>query len=127
MFGSNQVMSSFSSNDIPACKTFYAETLGFDVEDQFDGLLLKYGGGGQTMVYPKDNHQPASFTVLHVIVDDVEKAVDDLAAKGVTFEHYTEDPVKTDAKGINRDMGGAIAWFKDPADNIIGVIEMPPA
>ena len=126
MFGSNQVMSSFSTNDIDACRTFYSETLGFDVEDQFDGLLLKYGGGGQTMVYPKDNHQPATFTVLHVVVDDVEKAVDDLAAKGVTFEHYDEEQFKTDAKGISRDMGGAIAWFKDPTGNIIGVIEMPP-
>jgi catechol 2,3-dioxygenase-like lactoylglutathione lyase family enzyme len=127
MFGSNQVMSSFSSNDIPACRTFYSETLGFDLEEQFDGLLLKFGGGGQTMVYPKDNHVPATFTVLHIVVDDVEKAVDDLTAKGVTFEQYTEEPIKTDEKGIARGMPGAIAWFKDPADNIIGVIEMPSA
>lgn len=125
MFGSNQVMSSFSSNDIPAAKAFYSDTLGFDVSEQFDGLLLKFGGGGQAMVYPKDNHEPATFTVLHIVVDDVEKAVDDLTAKGVTFEQYTEDPIKTDAKGINRDLGGAIAWFKDPAGNIIGVLEMP--
>ena len=82
MFGSNQVMSSFSSNDIPAAKAFYSDTLGFDVEEQFDGLLLKFGGGGQAMVYPKSNHEPATFTVLHIIVDDVEKAVDDLTAKG---------------------------------------------
>ena len=125
MFGSNQVMSSFSSNDIPAAKAFYADTLGFDVEEQFEGLLLKYGGGGQTMVYPKPNHEPASFTVLHIIVDDVEKAVDDLGAKGVTFEQYTDEPIRTDEKGIARDMGGAIAWFKDPAGNIIGVAQMP--
>jgi predicted enzyme related to lactoylglutathione lyase len=127
MFGSNQVMSSFSSNDIPATKAFYSGTLGFGVEEMFDGLLLKFGGGGQAMVYPKDNHEPATFTVLHIVVDDVEKAVDDLTAKGVVFEQYTEDPIKTDAKGINRDLGGAIAWFKDPADNIIGLIQMPSA
>lgn len=125
MFGSNQVMSSFSSNDIPACKAFYSDTLGFGVEEMFDGLLLKFGGGGQAMVYPKDNHEPATFTVLTIVVDDVEKAVDDLAAKGVTFEQYTEEPIKTDAKGISRDMGGAIAWFKDPAGNILGVAELP--
>ena len=123
MFGSNQVMSSFSTNDIDACRTFYRETLGFDVEDQFDGLLLKFAGGGQTMVYPKDNHEPATFTVLHVVVDDVEKAVDDLAAKGVTFEHYTEEQFKTDAKGIFRGGGPLIAWFTDPAGNVLSVIE----
>jgi len=125
MFGSNQVMSSFSSNDIPAAKAFYADTLGFDVEEQFEGLLLKYAGGGQTMIYPKPNHEPASFTVLHIVVDDVEKAVDDLTAKGVTFEQYTDEPIRTDEKGIARDMGAAIAWFKDPAGNIIGVAQMP--
>ena len=127
MFGSNQVMSSFSSNDIPAAKAFYAETLGFDVGEQFDGLLLTYAGGGQTMIYPKPNHEPASFTVLHIVVDDVEKAVDELAAKGVTFEQYTDEPIRTDEKGIARDMGAAIAWCKDPAGNIIGIVEMPPA
>lgn len=127
MFGSNQVMSSFSSNDIPAAKAFYSETLGFDVEDMFDGLALKFGGGGQAMVYPKPNHEPATFTVLTIVVDDVETAVDDLRAKGVTFEQYTEDPIKTDEKGISRDMGGAIAWFKDPAGNILGVAELPSA
>lgn len=127
MFGSNQVMSSFSSNDIAACKTFYGETLGFDVEEMMNGLVLKFGGGGQAFVYPKPNHEPATFTVLTIMVDDVEKAVDDLRAKGVTFEHYTEDPIRTDEKGIARDMGNAIAWFKDPAGNIIGVAEMPSA
>jgi catechol 2,3-dioxygenase-like lactoylglutathione lyase family enzyme len=127
MFGSNQVISSFSSNDIPAAKAFYGETLGFDVGEQFDGLLLKFGGGGQAMVYPKANHEPATFTVLTILVDDVEKAVHDLAAKGVTFEQYTEDPIKTEEKGIARDLGGAIAWFKDPAGNIIGVAELPSA
>jgi len=125
MFGSNQVMSSFSSNDIPASKAFYSETLGFDVEEMFDGLVLKFGGGGQAMVYPKPNHEPATFTVLTIMVDDVEKAVDDLRAKGVTFEQYTDEPIKTDEKGISRDMGSAIAWFKDPAGNIIGVAQMP--
>ncbi len=79
------------------------------------------------MVYPKPNHEPATFTVLTIVVDDVESAVEDLRARGVTFEQYTDEPIKTDEKGISRDMGGAIAWFKDPAGNIIGVIQMPPA
>ena len=127
MFGSNQVMSSFSAGDIPAARAFYADTLGFEVGEQFDGLLLTFGGGGQAMVYPKANHEPATFTVLHIVVDDVEKAVDDLGAKGVTFEQYTDEPIRTDEKGIARDLGGAIAWFKDPAGNILGVVEMPSA
>ena len=128
MFGSKQVMSSFSTNDVPAAKAFYSETLGFDVEEPFDGLLLlKFSGGGQTMIYPKANHEPASFTVLNIVVDDVEKAVDDLGATGVTFEQYTDEPIRTDEKGISRGMGGAIAWFKDPGGNIIALTEMPPA
>jgi predicted enzyme related to lactoylglutathione lyase len=125
MFGSNQVMSSFSVNDVPAAKAFYSDTLGFTVEEMFDGLLLKLAGGGQVMVYPKSNHEPATFTVLTIVVDDVETAVEDLRARGVTFEQYTDEPIKTDEKGIAHDLGAAIAWFKDPAGNIIGVGEMP--
>lgn len=125
MFGSNQVMSSFSTDDVPAAKAFYSETMGFNVGEQFDGLLLKFAGGGQTMVYPKANHEPASFTVLHIMVDDVEKAVDELGARGVTFEQYTDEPIRTDEKGISRGMAGAIAWCKDPAGNIIGIGQMP--
>lgn len=125
MFGSNQVMSSFSVNDVPAAKAFYSETLGFDVDEMFDGLVLKFAGGGQAMVYPKPNHEPATFTVLTIVVDDVESAVEDLRARGVTFEQYTDEPIRTDAKGIAHDMGAAIAWFKDPAGNIIAIAEMP--
>jgi catechol 2,3-dioxygenase-like lactoylglutathione lyase family enzyme len=131
MFGSNQVMSSFSVDDVPAAKAFYTETLGFEVDQEGDGLLIKFGGGGQAMVYPKSNHEPATFTVLHIVVDDVEQAVDALTAKGVTFEHYTEESIKTDEKGIardtERDTDMAIAWFQDPAGNIIGLLQMPSA
>lgn len=127
MFGSNQVMSSFSTDDVPAAKAFYSDTLGFDVDEQFEGLFLKFAGGGQAMIYPKPDHAPASFTVLHILVDDVEKAVDDLGARGVTFEQYTEEPIRTDEKGIARGMGGGGAWFKDPAGNIIGILQMPTA
>ncbi|HEX6056026.1 MAG TPA: VOC family protein [Intrasporangium sp.] len=125
MFQQNQVASSFSTNDVEAAKDFYGSVLGFDVADQYGGLALNFAGGGQVWIYPKDNHEPASFTVLNVMVDDVDKAVDDLVAKGVTFEHYDDEPIRTDEKGISREMGGAMAWFKDPAGNILSVGQLP--
>jgi catechol 2,3-dioxygenase-like lactoylglutathione lyase family enzyme len=123
MFQQNQVASSFSTNDVEAAKDFYGGVLGFDVAEQYGGLELNLAGGGQVWIYPKDNHAPASFTVLNVMVDDVDKAVDDLVAKGVTFEHYDDEPIRTDEKGISREMGGAMAWFKDPAGNILSLIK----
>ncbi len=125
MFQQNQVASSFSTNDVEAAKDFYGSVLGFDVAEQYGGLALNLAGGGQVWIYPKDNHAPASFTVLNVMVDDVDKAVDDLVAKGVTFEHYDDEPIRTDEKGISREMGGAMAWFKDPAGNILSVGQLP--
>ncbi|HEX5967067.1 MAG TPA: VOC family protein [Intrasporangium sp.] len=125
MFQQNQVASSFSTNDVEAAKGFYGGVLGFDVAEQYGGLALNLAGGGQVWIYPKDNHEPASFTVLNVMVDDVDKAVDDLVAKGVTFEQYDDEPIRTDEKGISREMGGAMAWFKDPAGNILSVGQLP--
>ena len=85
-------------------------------------LHLQFTGGGAVMIYPKDNHKPATFTVLNFPVDDIEKTVDALIEKEITFEQYTGE-LQTDEKGISRGYGVSIAWFKDPADNILAVIE----
>jgi catechol 2,3-dioxygenase-like lactoylglutathione lyase family enzyme len=122
----NRTFSSFSSNDIPATKAFYAGPLGLDVEDVMGGLALHLGGGAQVFVYPKENHTPASHTVLNFVVDDIDAAVDALTEAGVRFEQY-EGELQTDEKGIARGDGQApsIAWFKDPAGNILSVLEQP--
>ena len=118
--------SSFSSDDIKAAKEFYADTLGLDVEETQEGLSLSFEDGGQVFIYAKDDHEPASFTVLNLQVDDIDEAVDDLAARGIEFESYT-GAIETDDKGIHRGSekgaGPNIAWFKDPAGNILSVIE----
>jgi catechol 2,3-dioxygenase-like lactoylglutathione lyase family enzyme len=125
MFRQNQVASSFSTDDVDAAKEFYGGTLGLDVGENYGGISLDLAGGGQVWIYPKDNHVPATFTVLNIMVDDIDKAVDDLGAKGVNFEQYTEDPIRTDSKGISRDFGGAMAWFKDPGGNIVSLVQVP--
>ena len=126
MLKDNQTFSSFSSNDIGAAKAFYADTLGLEVEDVMGGLALHLGGGAQAFVYPKDDHAPASHTVLNFIVDDVEEAVERLGGAGVRFEQY-DGELQTDEKGIARapEGGPAIAWFKDPAGNTLSVVEQP--
>jgi catechol 2,3-dioxygenase-like lactoylglutathione lyase family enzyme len=126
MFKDTPAFSSFSVNDLAAAKTFYGETLGLTVEDQPDmGFNLQLNGT-KVFVYAKPDHQPASFTVLNLMVSDIDKAVDGLIAKGVQMEHYDEDQMKTDEKGIARspspDQGPTIAWFKDPAGNVLSVL-----
>jgi catechol 2,3-dioxygenase-like lactoylglutathione lyase family enzyme len=121
MFKDSKAFSGFSSNDIPASKTFYAETLGLDVSEEMDGLALHLAGGGEVFIYPKEDHEPATFTVLNFPVDDVEAAVDRLTAAGVGFERY--EGFDQDEKGIYRGEGPTIAWFKDPAGNILSVLE----
>lgn len=119
--------SSFAVDDIEKAKKFYAQTLELEVSEVpgMQGLLqLELGGGGKVLIYPKPDHSPATFTVLNFPVDRVERVVDALAERGVRFEIYRDGPVKTDAKGISRGGGGpAIAWFKDPAGNILSVLE----
>jgi len=123
MFKDSKAFSGFSSNEIPASKQFYGETLGLNVSDEMGGLGLHLAGGGEVFIYPKDNHVPATFTVLNFPVDDIEAAVDRLTEAGVTFEHY--DGFDQDEKGIARGgEGPAIAWFKDPAGNILSVLEL---
>ena len=116
--------SGFSVDDIAKAKEFYGRTLGLEITELPNmGLIqLTVANGGKVLIYPKSNHEPASFTVLNFPVDDVDQAVDDLRKRGVEFEHYDGD-IRTDEKGIARDGGPAIAWFKDPAGNILSVLE----
>ena len=102
-----------------------AETLGVQVTETEDMLQLHLAGGGRVLIYPKANHVPATFTVLNFPVDDVERAVDELTRRGVRFEQY-EGELKTDAKGIWRGHGPTIAWFQDPAGNVVSVLEESP-
>jgi catechol 2,3-dioxygenase-like lactoylglutathione lyase family enzyme len=121
MLGDLPPFSSFSVDDLEAAKRFYGDTLGVELDEQQpEGLGLQLTGGGRVFLYPKDDHVPATFTVLNFPVTDIEKAVELLANAGVTFEMYPD----TDAKGINRGPEGpAIAWFKDPAGNFLSVLQ----
>ena len=128
MFKNSRSFSSFSVDNIEKAKKFYAETLQLEVTDNPMGLLeLTAAGGNKIMVYPKPNHTPATYTVLNFPVDDIEKTVDELGKRGVIFEQYDMKDLKTDRKGIARGKaqgkGPDIAWFKDPAGNILSVLE----
>jgi catechol 2,3-dioxygenase-like lactoylglutathione lyase family enzyme len=117
---------SFSVDDLGRAKKFYAETLGLELKESPEGLELHPDGGAQVFIYPKPNHEPASFTVLNFAVDDVDRAVGDLKKRGVQFEKYDLPNMKTDQNGIARGgpgHGPTIAWFKDPAGNILSVLE----
>ncbi len=123
MFRHGTAFSSFAVSDIDAAKRFYEKTLDFGVAPGEMGTLeLDVGDGTKVFVYPKPDHAPATFTVLNLPVDDIDVAVDALAARGVRFEHY-EGEIRTDAKGISRGHGPKMAWFKDPAGNILSVLE----
>jgi predicted enzyme related to lactoylglutathione lyase len=122
MIGTRPAFSGFSAGDVEAERAFYADALGVSVEDGNGSLMLNLANGQRVFIYPKPNHEPATFTVLNFEVDDINAAVDELAAKGVVFERY--EGVEQDERGIARDSGGpAIAWFKDPAGNILSVVE----
>jgi hypothetical protein len=123
MLKESKAFSGFSANDIPKVKEFYAKTLGVDVSESHGMLTLRLAGGTNVLIYPKPNHVPASFTVLNFPVKDVDLAVDELKKRGVRFEQYDLPNLKTDEKGIMRGNGPTIAWFKDPAGNILSVIE----
>jgi catechol 2,3-dioxygenase-like lactoylglutathione lyase family enzyme len=123
MFGNTKAFSGFAVDDIVAAKQFYTETLGLEVTEENDLLTLHIAGGRPILVYPKPNHTPASFTILNFPVDDIEAAVDQLAARGVDFERYEGTPIATDEKGIFRGGGPLIAWFTDPAGNVLSVVE----
>jgi catechol 2,3-dioxygenase-like lactoylglutathione lyase family enzyme len=124
MLKDSKAFSGFSVDDFEAARAFYAGTLGLDVTvyDESMGLLsLDLTGGGTVMIYAKDTHQPATYTVLNFPVADVEKAVDELTAKGVSFERYAD--FDQDERGISRGPGPLIAWFTDPAGNVLSVLQ----
>jgi len=121
MFRDSHAFSGFSANDIPRAKEFYGQTLGLEITEDNDMLTLHLAGGGTVLIYPKENHQPASFTVLNFPVSDVDAAVDSLTKAGVTMERY--EGFNQDERGIMRDQGPPIAWFKDPAGNVVAVLQ----
>lgn len=125
MFHDTKAFSGFSVNDLEAAKDFYGGTLGIEVSEFHEMLVLRLAGGTNVLIYPKSNHTPATFTILNFPVDNVDKAVDELTDRGVTFEHYDQEEIKTDERGIHRDSEMAIAWFADPAGNILSVLEGP--
>ncbi len=116
-----------SVDDLAKAKDFYTEILGLEVYNEDMGISFKLPGGGGLFIYPKPDHQPATYTALNFVVDDIDKAVDQLVADGARFEHYNNEYIKTDAKGIARptspNQGPPIAWFKDPAGNIIALLQ----
>ena len=114
---------SFSAKDLKAEKAFFADTLGLDVDDQNGMLFLNFSHSNRVLIYPKDDHTPASFTILNFPVDDIDAAVDELTDRGVKFERYNMPGLKPDEKLIYRGEGPPIAWFKDPAGNIFSVME----
>ena len=126
MFKNTKAFSGFSVNDMQKAKEFYNGTLGIEISENEMGIMtLLIAGGTKIVVYPKPNHEPATFTILNFDVDDVDKAVDWLIAKGIKFEQYDFGQIKTDEKGIMRGNGYGpdIAWFKDPAGNILSVLK----
>ena len=123
MLQHSKAFSGFSVIDIEKAKKFYSETLGLVVKDNPMGLIeLHIEGSNNIIVYPKPDHEAATFTILNFPVADIDKAVDELTSKGVKFEQYKE--LQTDEKGISRNpQGPKIAWFKDPAGNILSVLQ----
>lgn len=123
MLNKSKAFSSFSVDHLEKARKFYAEVLGLEVKDHPMGILeIHLQGGEPIMIYPKPDHSPATFTVLNFPTEDIENAVDELSRRGVHFEQY-EGELKTDDKGIFRGDGPLIAWFKDPAGNILSVLE----
>ena len=126
MLKDTPVFSSYSVDDLGKAKEFYEETLGLDVKEDKEMQILNLDlKGGEVMVYPKgEGHKAANFTVLNFVVENIEHVVDQLSEKGVELEQYDNEYVKTDEKGISRmPEGPSMAWFKDPAGNILGILQ----
>jgi len=124
MIKDSKAFSSFAVNDLKKAKAFYGETLGLGIAETPEGLELHLAGGNRVFLYPKPNHTPASFTVLNFPVKNIEEAVDQLVELGLRLEQYDLPDLKTDKRGIARGPGPKIAWFKDPAGNILSVLEV---
>lgn len=123
VFNDTKAFSGFSVDDLGRAREFYGETLGIEVDESGPGLNLRIAGGNPVFVYPKQDHEPATFTILNFPVSDIESAVDELTGRGVRFERYEGTELETDEKGIFRGGGPPIAWFKDPAGNVLSVIQ----
>ncbi|HEX9485719.1 MAG TPA: VOC family protein [Gemmatimonadales bacterium] len=123
MLEDSKAFSGFSVNNLQVAKDFYGRILGLNVSESHGLLHLHFAGGSRVLVYPKPNHSPATFTILNFPVDNVDAAVEELTKRGVRFEIYDEVGLKTDARGVLRGGGPVIAWFKDPAGNILSVLE----
>jgi len=121
MFENTKAFSGFAVDDLEAAKKFYGETLGLRISEHYGLMTLHLTGDRDTLVYPKPDHVPASFTILNFQVDDIDAAVDDMVSRGIKLEKY--EGMGQDAKGINRAGGPYIAWFKDPAGNILAVLQ----
>jgi len=120
MLENSKAFGGFSVDDVSKAQKFYGETLGLRVSEENGMLQLQIAGDREILVYPKEDHAPAVFTILNFPVDDIDEAVDGLVGRGVEFERY--EGFGQDEKGIMRDQGPDIAWFKDPAGNILSVI-----
>ena len=123
MFKDTKAFSGFAVNDAQKAKEFYGQTLGLDVSEAYGLLTLHIAGGTNILMYPKENHIPATFTILNFPVANIEQAVDELVRRGVRFESYNDGGLVTDERGIFRGGGPKIAWFKDPAGNLLSVLE----
>lgn len=126
MFG-DTAFSGYSVDDLEAAKRFYSETLGLPIDEPGMGFGFRFPNGHQVFIYPKADHQPATFTVLNFPVDDIDATIDELAAKGITFIQYSNPEMPQDEKGVLRgrsiNRGPDIAWFTDPAGNILAVLQ----
>ena len=121
MFANTRAFSGFAVDDLQAAQKFYGDVLGVATSEQNGLMTLHLAGGRDTLVYPKPGHVPADYTILNFPVDDIDSAVDELTARGVTFERY--DGLAQDGKGITRGYGPDIAWFRAPAGNILAVLK----
>jgi catechol 2,3-dioxygenase-like lactoylglutathione lyase family enzyme len=122
MFTNTKAFSGFAVDDVDKAREFYSETLGLEVSEENGLLTLHIAGDRPTLIYPRPNHTPAEYTILNFPVDDIDQAVDDLTARGVQFERY--EGFDQDERGIMRAEGPPIAWFKDPAGNVLSVIKL---
>jgi predicted enzyme related to lactoylglutathione lyase len=121
VFESTKAFSGFSVDDIASAKKFYGETLGLRVSEGNGLLTLHIAGDRDTLIYPKEHHTPATFTILNFPVDDIDLAAEELEARGIEFERY--EGMVQDENGVFRGGGPLIAWFKDPAGNILSILQ----
>jgi catechol 2,3-dioxygenase-like lactoylglutathione lyase family enzyme len=124
MFRDTRAFSGFSVDDVDKAQRFYGDTLGLETSVENGIMTIHLAGGGQMIAYPKDDHEPATFTILNFPVDDIEAAVDALSERGISFERYEQVASEFDERGIFRGGGPLIAWFKDPAGNVLSVIKV---